>query len=96
MAVSTSLVNEYLFQSQPGTWLRRVRLTISGLPANANTAVAHGLVDAAGKPIAPIEVGLEPKSNSFFFEYQNADNQFIYVGVGAASGSHAVDAYLTY
>jgi hypothetical protein len=31
-----------------------------------------------------------------FFEYQAADSTNVYVGVGAASGTHAVDIYLTY
>jgi hypothetical protein len=96
MPVTITPVYQYIETALPGQYLRFAKLQDTGLPANANTPVAHGLTDAYGNPVTPIQVGLEPKSNSVFWEYQNADGTNIYVGVGAASGNHAVDIYLTY
>ena len=94
MPISITVVSQFLSQVDNGSFLRNIKLAVVGLPANQNSAVAHGLTDGNGNPVIPLQVGLEPKSNSVFWEYQNADNTNIYVGVGAAAGSHAVDIYL--
>lgn len=94
MAVVIITVSQFVFDSLVGVRIRNTKLKVSGLPANQNTVIPHGLVDGAGNPVIPIQVGLEPKSNSVFWEYQDADGTNIYIGVGAATGNHAVDIYL--
>jgi len=90
MAVTITPVYQYVEQTNQGAGLRNAKLAVTGLPANGVTSVAHGL------GVAPLIVGLEPRSNSNFWENAPADSTNIYVGVGAASGTHAVDIYLTY
>jgi hypothetical protein len=96
MAVSVTPNYQYIDQALPGQYLRYAKLAVTGLPANTNTPVPHGLTDVFGNPTTPLQVGLEPKSNSNFWEYQAADSTNVYVGVGAATGTHAVDIYATY
>ncbi len=96
MGLSITPIYQYVEQALPGQYLRYAKLKVLNLPANTNTPVAHGLKDAYGNPVTPIQVSLEPKSNSVFWEYQDADGTNVYVAVGAATGSHAVDIYLTY
>lgn len=79
-----------------GQYLRYAKIAVTGLPAAAVTNIPHGLTDGRGNPVTPLMVGLEAKSNSNFYENAAADATNIYVGVGAASGTHAVDIYLTY
>jgi hypothetical protein len=90
MAFSMTPLYQFVQETWVGTTLRNAKLAVTNLSANSQQAVAHGL------PTTPIIVGLEPKSNSTFWEYQAADATNIYVGVGAASGTHAVDIYVTY
>ena len=90
MAYTLTPVYQYLQANENGVLLKNAKLKVSNLPANANTPVAHGL------GFTPLQIGLEPKSNSVFWEYQDADSTNIYVGVGAASGTHAVDIYVIY
>jgi len=96
MGYALTPVYQYLEQASTGQFLRFAKLQVTNLPANTNTPVAHGLKDVRGNPVTPVQVGLEPKSNSVFWEYQAADATNIYVGVGAASGNHAVDIYVAY
>lgn len=96
MAVTIAPVYQYVEETIQGALLRNAKLAVTGLPANGVTTVAHGLVDIRGNGITPIVVGLEAKSNSNFWENAPADATNVYVGVGAASGTHAVDIYLTY
>ncbi|HMD96493.1 MAG TPA: hypothetical protein VKM93_04065 [Terriglobia bacterium] len=90
MAITMTPSYQFVEETWVGTTLRNAKLAVTNLPANSLQVVAHGL------PSAPIIVGLEPKSNSTFWEYQPADATNIYVGIGAASGTHAVDIYVTY
>jgi len=96
MAVTVTPIYQFVEETNQGAFLRNAKLAVTGLPANAVTSIAHGLVDARGNGVIPIMVGLEPKSNSNFWENAAADGTNIYVGVGAASGTHAVDIYLMY
>jgi len=96
MAVSVTPVFQWFEQVTPGQFLRFAKLAVTGLSANSQTAIAHGLTDGRGNAVTPLQVGLEAKSNSNFYEYQAVDSTNIYVGVGAASGTHAVDIYVTY
>lgn len=96
MAVTIAPVYQYVEETIQGALLRNAKLAVTGLPANGVTTVAHGLIDIRGAGITPIVVGLEPKSNSNFWENTPADATNIYVGVGASSGTHAVDIYVTY
>jgi len=90
MAVTIRPTYQFVEETWVGTPLRNAKIAVTNIPANSQQAVAHGL------PATPIIVSLEPKSNSTFWEYQAADATNIYVGVGAASGTHAVDIYVTY
>jgi hypothetical protein len=81
---------QFVAETWVGTTLRNAKLAVTNLPASSQQEIAHGL------PSTPIIVGLEPRSNSAFYEYQPADATNIYVGVGATSGLHAVDIYVTY
>jgi len=90
MAITMTPIYQFVEETWVGTTLRNAKLAVINLPANSQQAVAHGL------PNTPIIVSLEPKSNSTFWEYQPADATNIYVGIGAASGTHAVDIYVTY
>ena len=81
---------QFVEETWVGTPLRNAKIAVTNIPANSQQAVPHGL------PATPIIVSLEPKSNSNFWEYQCADATNIYVGIGAASGTHAVDIYVTY
>jgi len=90
MAITMTPIYQFVEETWVGTTLRNAKLAVTNLPATSQQAVAHGL------PSTPIIVSLEPKSNSTFWEYQPADATNIYLGVGAASGTHAVDIYVTY
>lgn len=90
MAITITPSYQFDEATRVGTVLRNAKLAVTNFPANSQQPVAHGL------PSTPIIVSLEPKSNSTFWEYQPADATNIYVGVGAASGTHAVDIYVTY
>jgi hypothetical protein len=96
MAYSATLISQFAEDAESGARLRYAKLAVTNLSANGNTAVAHGLTDGKGNPVTPLIVSMEPKSNSVFFEYQAVDSTNVYVGVGAATGTHAVDIYLTY
>src|SRR5207244_11114478 len=89
-AVTSTAVDQHVGQTTQGAGLRHAKLAVAGLPAHGVTSVAHGL------GVAPLVVGLEPRSNSHLWENAPADSTNISVGVGAASGTHAVDIYLTY
>ncbi len=90
MAITMTPSYQFVEETWVGTTLRNAKLAVTNLPASSQQEIAHGL------PSTPIIVGLEPKSNSTFWEYQPADATNIYVGIGAASGTHAVDIYVTY
>ncbi len=96
MAVVVTPVYQYLESTEQGVMLANAKFKVTGLPANQNTAISHGLKDAFGNGKTPLQVGLEPKSNSNFWEYQDADGTNIYIGVGATTGTHAVDVYLVF
>ena len=96
MAVTIAPVYQFVEETNQGAFLRNAKLAVTGLPANGVTTVPHGLTDARGNGFTPVRVGLEPKSNSNFWENAAADATNVYVGVGAASGTHAVDIYLMY
>jgi len=94
MAVTATY--QWIEQAMPGQYLKFAKLAVTGLAANGVTTIAHGLTDGKGNAVTPIQVSLEAKSNSNFYENQAADSTNIYVGVGAATGTHAVDIYVTY
>ncbi len=96
MAVVVTPVYQFFDIAVQGQYLHYAKLVVTGLPASAVTPIAHGLTDGKGNPVTPLQVGLEAKSNSNFYENAAADSTNIYVGVGAAAGTHAVDIYVTY
>jgi hypothetical protein len=96
MSYSMSMVSQFAEDGEAGTRYRYAKLVVTGLTANTVTNVAHGLTDGKGNAVTPIQVSIEAKSNSNFYENQAADSTNIYVGVGAATGTHACDIYVTY
>ena len=90
MGLSVSAAYQFTQTDLLGRYFRSAILTVTGLTANANNSVRHGLTvpSGAGQVAAtPIKVWLEPTSNNQFWEYQTADSTYIYVGVGNGAGT---------
>lgn len=81
MAISVSSQYEYLDQTLQGVYIRKAKLEVSGLAANAANTVPHGL------PAAPISVLIEPTSAGGFHEIQPADAANIYISADGAGTS---------
>lgn len=81
MAISVTSNYEYLGQTLQGAYIRKAKLTVTGLTANTINPIPHGL------PAIPLNVFIEPTSAGGFHEAQPADANNIYVaadGVGTS------------
>ncbi len=72
MAITVTPSYEYLSQTLEGAYIRKAKLTITGLASGANT-VPHGL------PAIPIRLVIEPTSAGGFHETQPADQTNVYI-----------------
>jgi hypothetical protein len=95
MAVSVSLVEQFIEETLAGPFVKNAKLTVTGLTTGGNNSVPHGLNDGKGNAVTPITVSIEPSSNNNFYEYQAADSTNIYVGVGAGTGT-SCNIYVEY
>ena len=78
-----------------GVWLRQVKIPLTNLAAGTQYQVQHGLTEPGqGAPVTPLQVNIEPQSNGMFFEYAPADSTYIYLQVGASTGTHACTLYV--
>jgi hypothetical protein len=87
MAVSVSLIEQFIEETVAGPYVKNAKLSVSGLTVSGNNSVPHGLTDGKGNAVTPITVSIEPTSNNNFYEYQAADSTNIYVGVGSGAGT---------
>ena len=81
MAISVTPHYEYLGQTVEGSYIRKAKLTVSGLTASAANTVPHGL------PSAPLNVIIEPTSAGGFHETQPADATNAYITADGAGTS---------
>lgn len=81
MAISVTPTYEYISQTLQGVYLRKAKLVITGLAANATNPVPHGLRSV------PLNVFIEPTSAGGFHEAQPADATNIYVASDGAGAS---------
>jgi hypothetical protein len=95
MAVSVSLVEQFIEESLAGPFIKNAKLTVTGLTTGGNNSVPHGLNDGKGNAVTPLSVSIEPSSNNNFYEYQAADSTNIYVGVGSGTGT-SCNIYVEY
>ena len=95
MAVSVSLIEQFIEETVAGPFIKNAKLVVTGLTTGANNSVLHGLNDGKGNATTPITVSIEPSSNNNFYEYQAADSTNIYVGVGTGSGT-SCNIYVEY
>lgn len=81
MAISVTSNYEYLGQTVQGVFIRRAKLTVTGLVASSANVVPHDL------PSAPLNMVIEPTSSGGFHETQPPDAANIYLtadGVGTS------------
>jgi len=79
MAVSVSLVEQFIEETLAGPFVKNAKLIVTGLTTGGNNSVPHGLNDGKGNAVTPLSVSIEPSSNNNFYEYQAADSTNIYV-----------------
>jgi hypothetical protein len=95
MAVSVSLVEQFIEETLAGPFVKNAKLIVTGLTTGGNNSVPHGLNDGKGNAVTPLSVSIEPSSNNNFYEYQAADSTNIYVGVGSGTGT-SCNIYVEY
>jgi len=95
MAVSVSLIEQFVEETLAGPFIKNAKLIVTGLATGANNSVPHGLNDGKGNAVTPLTVSIEPSSNNNFYEYQGADSTNVYVGVGSGTGT-ACNIYVEY
>jgi len=95
MAVSVSLVEQFIEETLAGPFVKNAQLIVTGLTTGGNNSVPHGLNDGKGNAVTPLSVSIEPSSNNNFYEYQAADSTNIYVGVGSGTGT-SCNIYVEY
>jgi hypothetical protein len=95
MAVSVSLVEQFIEETVAGPYVKNAKLNVTGFTVSGNNTVPHGLTDGKGNAVTPITVSIEPTSNNNFYEYQAADSTNIYVGVGSGAGT-SCNIYVEY
>ncbi|MGH9397170.1 MAG: hypothetical protein ACRD18_10020 [Terriglobia bacterium] len=81
MAISVTSHYEYLDQTLQGVYIRKAKLVVAGLAANAANTVPHGL------PSIPINIMIEPTSAGGFHEVQPADANNVYISSDGAGTS---------
>ena len=96
MSFSQVTISQFDFQTYAGAYLRNSILRLTNLDFNSTPSIPHGLKNQQGTSgVIPIQVGIEPKSNSVFWENAAADGTNVYLAVGAVSGQHSCDIYIT-
>jgi hypothetical protein len=89
MAITVTPTYQSFRQDQPGPYVARAALAISGLTASADNTVPHGL------PRKPQRVVYVPRAAGGWNEKQDADATNLYITV-AASGPTSFVVYVDY